>query len=511
MSVSLRNIAIRVDASSQIGTGHFMRCLTLADVLKHRGATIRFICRHISEYLQAIAEDRGYEIMLFKSPEENSVVDELLHSCWLGTNQQVDAEESIKLLSDQTWDWLIVDHYALDWRWESSLRSSTKHLLVIDDLADRKHDCDILLDQNFYADMQSRYFGKVPEHCRLLLGPRYALLRDEFRQLREQVKLRTVPVKRILVFFGGVDVDNYTGKTIEALVSLGMKDLHVDIVVGKHHPYREQIESICLQQNFGCHIQTNRMAELMAAADLSIGAGGSATWERCCLGLPTIAFCTADNQFKQIIDAAAEGLIYAPDNKNEFTNVFKRHLLALMENNCLLRSISEKAIQAVDGCGALRLISKMGFSGIYIRVASAEDSEYLFAWRNHPSIRLVSRNTEEISWHNHQQWFSKVLNSSDKLLLLGEREGKSVGVIRFDIEGGDEAEVSIYLVPSLKESGLGGELLQSAEHWLADHYSAIRFIRAQVLGNNIRSHRLFSGADYKLESTFYIKELRCHE
>jgi UDP-2,4-diacetamido-2,4,6-trideoxy-beta-L-altropyranose hydrolase len=504
------NFAFRVDASQQIGTGHLMRCLTLADALSQRGTHIRFISRQLPEYLQDMLWERGYELMMLESPE-NEKIDDLAHAHWLGTTQQGDAEEVWQLLSDRTWDWLVVDHYSLDARWESTVRQTVKKILVIDDIADRQHDCDILLDQNFYADMDTRYIGKVPEHCRLLLGPRYALLRGEFRQFREQVKPRNVPVKRIIVFFGGVDADNYTGKTIDALVSLGMKELHVDVVVGKQHPYREHIESICLQYNFGCHVQTNRMAELMAAADLSIGAGGSATWERCCLGLPTIAFCTADNQFKQIIDAASEGLIYAPDNKNEFTNVFKRHLLALMENNCLLRSISEKAIQAVDGRGVLRLISKMGFSAIYIRLASADDSECLFAWRNHPSIQLVSRNTEEISWHNHQQWFSKVLNSSEQLLLLGEREGKSVGVIRFDIEGGDEAEVSIYLVPGIKESGLGGELLQSAEHWLADHHPAIRVIRAQVLGNNIRSHRLFSGADYELESTFYVKELHCHE
>jgi UDP-2,4-diacetamido-2,4,6-trideoxy-beta-L-altropyranose hydrolase len=349
VSALVHNIAIRVDASQQIGTGHFMRCLTLAEALKQRGARIRFISRHMPDYLLVIAEDRGYETMLFKSPEENSVVDELVHSCWLGTSQQVDAEESIRLLSDQTWDWMIVDHYALDCRWERALRPSIKHLLVIDDLADRKHDCDMLLDQNFYADMDTRYAGKVSVYCRLLLGPRYALLRDEFRQLREKVKIRTGPVKRILVFFGGVDANNYTEKAIEALVNLGMNELHVDVVIGAQHPYRNEIESACLQHHFDCHVQTSRMAELMMAADLSIGAGGSATWERCCLGLPTIILVIAENQSKASNDLAQAGVILNLGDAKQIKIIKLMELIKeLICNESLRYELSSKSLKLMS-------------------------------------------------------------------------------------------------------------------------------------------------------------------
>jgi UDP-2,4-diacetamido-2,4,6-trideoxy-beta-L-altropyranose hydrolase len=131
--------------------------------------------------------------------------------------------------------------------------------------------------------METRYIGKVPNHCRLLLGPRYALLRDEFRRLRDEVKPRTGPVKWILVFFGGMDVDNFTGKALQALVNLGHEDLQVDVVIGAQHPAREAIEATCDRYGYQCHVQTSNMAELMARADLAIGAGGSASWERCCL------------------------------------------------------------------------------------------------------------------------------------------------------------------------------------------------------------------------------------
>ncbi len=303
------NIAIRVDASVQIGTGHFMRCLTLSDGLKQCGAHIRFVSRELPVHLRDMLAAKGMELASLDSNASAPPIDDLAHAHWLGTSQTQDAQDTIQALSDRTWDWLIVDHYALDARWESAMRSSARQIMVIDDIADRQHECDVLLDQNFYADMQTRYTGKVPSHCQLLLGPRYALLRDEFRTLREQVKPRTGPVKRVLVFFGGVDADNHTGRAIEALTEIKISGLHVDVVIGAQHPCREQIKAACALHGFICHVQTERMAELMAAADLAIGAGGAATWERCCLGLPSIILVIADNQSKAAADLEAAGVI----------------------------------------------------------------------------------------------------------------------------------------------------------------------------------------------------------
>ena len=498
-------IAIRVDASPQIGTGHFVRCLTLADVLKQRGAQIRFVSRHLPELMKDMLAAK-HQFMVLDSTAMEPISDDLAHAHWLGTSQHTDALESKKALSDQAWDWLIVDHYALDARWESTLRQTAKNILAIDDLADRQHDCDVLLDQNFYADMDIRYAGKVRTDCRLLLGPRYALLRDEFRKLRGQVKPREGRVKRLLVFFGGVDADNYTGCAVEALASLGIEGLRGDVVIGAQHPHREQIESACTKYQFYCHVQTSRMAELMAAADLAIGAGGSAIWERCCLGLPTFSICTADNQVRQVADAASEGLLYAPEIKDDLTHAIRRHLCALMENACLRLSISRNAMQAVDGRGVLRVIENLGCSGIKIRVVNQEDSEQLFEWRNHPTVRAVSRNPELITWGDHQKWFASVITDPDRLLLIGQRAGVPLGIVRFDIQN-DEAEVSIYLVPGIREWGGGTGLLQSAERWFVANRPGICKIRAHVLSSNERSQRLFLGSGYQVESTSYSKRL----
>ncbi|MDP3876923.1 MAG: UDP-2,4-diacetamido-2,4,6-trideoxy-beta-L-altropyranose hydrolase [Methylobacter sp.] len=496
-------VAFRVDASVQIGTGHFMRCLTLANELNQRKAQIRFVSRHLPEYLANQLEVKGYELARLDSAENEAAFDELAHAHWLGCNQAEDAKDAINALSDSVWDWLIVDHYALDCRWESRLRQAARKILAIDDLADRQHDCDALLDQNFYADMNTRYAGKVPDHCRLLLGPRYALMREEFRQFRDQVESRKGLVQRILVFFGGMDADNYTGPAIQALIDMGVSGIHVDVVIGAQHPYRKAIETVCLQHHFTCHAQTNRMAELMAAADLSIGAGGGATWERCSLGLPTMAICTAENQRRQVADAAAEGLVYAPDLKHDLD--MGHHVRSLIENSCLRQLISRNAMQAVDGKGVLRVVAGMGCSGIDMRIAKPDDSESLFAWRNHPAIRAVSRNSGLINWEEHSRWFALLLSDPNRVLLIGQRNGVSIGVVRFDIQD-QWAEVSIYLVPGI--TGCGRDLLRSAEMWFAQNRLGINILHADVLGGNERSHQLFLSAGYEVESTSYFKKLQ---
>ncbi|MFA5824699.1 MAG: UDP-2,4-diacetamido-2,4,6-trideoxy-beta-L-altropyranose hydrolase [Gallionellaceae bacterium] len=499
-------VLFRTDATSAIGTGHFMRCLTLAEELKQRGAHICFVSRELPAHLRDMLAAKEIEFAALDREATDEQAGVLAHSHWLGISQIQDAQATIRALEGRLWDWLVVDHYALDADWESALRGMAKKIMVIDDIADREHDCDVLLDQNFYADMQTRYTGKVPLHCELLLGPCYALLRDEFRKLREQVKPRTRVVNRILVFFGGVDADNYTGKAIEALSEIDIRGVDVDVVIGARHPCLEEIKAVCVQQGFICYVQTDRMAELMAAADLAIGAGGTATWERCCLGLPTLVFCTADNQQKQLADAAREGLLYSPEITVDLNQAIQKHTSALIENASLRGLISRNSMQAVNGRGVLRVVAKLGISDIEIRMASPDDSLNLFQWRNHPSIREVSRNTKEIDWPDHLRWFDSVLANPEKMLLIGRRSESPVGVVRFDKQN-DEVEISIYVVPEKATSGMGQNLLQSAEQWLAANHPEIRKIRAHVLGPNERSQRLFSGAGYQIESAYYLKRL----
>ena len=501
------NNFFRVDASLQIGTGHLMRCITLANKLKENGAINTFICRQIPVFLQTKVLEQGHELILLAKPTEqidDVGVGYLAHAEWLNTTQTKDAQDVLEAIIDRKCDWLIIDHYALDIVWETKLRDATKNILVIDDIADRKHDCDVLLDQNFYVDMQNRYIDKVPKHCQLLLGPRYALLRPEFLSARQHAKVRSGGVKRILVFFGGVDADNYTCMTLTALQHLDLKGIAVDVVIGAEHPNRDELLSICKANDFVCHIQTQHMAELMLQADLSIGAGGSATWERCCLGLPAIAISTADNQAIQIKDAALGGLIYVIETNTNFPKVIERHLLSMIESSIFRQVLSNNSMKMVDGRGVLRLVGKMSVGGITVRKALETDSELIFAWRNHSTIKSMSRNSNLISWQEHHQWFSSVINDLNRPILIGELNDCPVGVVRFDIKK-NQAEVSIYVNPKEHNLGRGRELLQSAENWLSTYYLEVNSIFAQVLGENNRSHRLFVHANYELDATSYIK------
>ena len=280
------NVVIRTDASIGIGTGHVMRCLTLAKQLERHGVEVTFICRNLEGNSNTYLQSQGMRIVILPSAENN-------------VNWKLDALETITIIKalNIEVDLVIVDHYGLDSHWESELRHYTRHLMVIDDLADRPHDCDLLLDQNYYLDMKERYKRLVPDHCVQMLGPDYVLLRDEFLQAANEPRERTGEIKNILVFFGGTDPTEETIKALEAIKELDISEIEINVVVGASNPKCHEIKLMCEGMlNTSFHCQVSNMAELMWKADLAIGAGGSMTWERCFLGLPSLTIVVAVNQ-----------------------------------------------------------------------------------------------------------------------------------------------------------------------------------------------------------------------
>ncbi len=497
------NIAFRVDASSRIGTGHFMRCLTLADALKERGDSSRFLSRNLPEHLRGLLDSRGHALLPL-GPGDGVVDGGLAHSEWLGTSQQADAEACLEALHDLPCDWLVVDHYALDERWETPLRQRAKNIFVIDDLADRNHDCDLLLDQNLHSESPARYEGRTPKGCRMLMGPRHALLRREFGSQREAVSAREGTVQRLLVFFGGIDERNFTGKTLEAISLIARQDLKVDVVIGAIHPFRDEIQSACSSLGLCCHVETSRIAELMAAADLSIGAGGTAVWERMSLGVPTFAIPTADNQIRQLQDLAILGLVYSPQIENPGPDSIRAHLLGLLENPALIQAISRAALRTVDGGGVERVLGCLEGREISVREAKAGDSKDIFSWRNDLRVRMASTNQAPILWQDHEAWFARTLISPDNILLLGCRGDNPLGVVRFDVSSG-AAEVSIYRVPGGVGRNLGRALLSQAEAWLLDHRKDVTSFEATVRQGNQASISMFLDAGYVMSQTRFAK------
>lgn len=321
-------LVFRVDASRAMGSGHLMRCLTLAQALRSRGANCRFICRAHPGHLIALVQAQGFEVVTLPAADvpatSASTSGRAQYDAWLGEPAARDAQQTIEHLSagasdtsdlSDMPDWLVVDHYAIDAGWESMVRPHVRRIMVIDDLADRVHDCELLLDQNFYRDMASRYDGLVPAHARLLLGPGQVLLRPEFIQARQQLRHRDGQVRRILVFFGGSDVTHQTKKALQAMQALDSIEaggIAVDAVIGAAtpEPYRAELQALVdALPGARLHCQVSNMAELITQADLGIGAGGAAMWERCYLGLPTLTVTFADNQVRTTEAAASLGAI----------------------------------------------------------------------------------------------------------------------------------------------------------------------------------------------------------
>lgn len=287
------NVFIRVDASIEIGTGHVMRCLTLANQLRKEGKNVFFICRRADGDCSSLIKEKGFKLIYLPFIEG---------SLWkyIEKNWELDAEQSIDILKKYQVCQLIIDHYSIDKKWEQQVRAYADEIMIIDDLANRPHDCDILLDQNFYKDMESRYKYLVPKHTLLLLGPRYALLRDEFIEAKSNIKPFKKNIERLFIFFGGSDPTNETEKVLHAIMPLMKRyNIQVDIVVGNSNPKRTYIKQLCKNiqgANFYCQI--NNISELMVNADIAIGAGGVSTWERVYLELPTIVIAVAQNQIE---------------------------------------------------------------------------------------------------------------------------------------------------------------------------------------------------------------------
>jgi UDP-2,4-diacetamido-2,4,6-trideoxy-beta-L-altropyranose hydrolase len=352
-------IAFRVDASLQIGSGHVMRCLTLADALKAQGADCYFISREHTGNLLEVIDQRDYKVHRLAAPlTHTQTAQEPAQAAWLGSTWQTDAADTAAILAELQPDWLVVDHYALDQRWEEALAPHYRQLLVIDDLADRAHNCDLLLDQNL-GHQPAHYAQRVPAHCRVLTGPHYALLRPEFAALRTyslQRRQAQPALRQLLITMGGVDQPNATGQVLQALKTCALPaDCHITVVMGLTAPWLQNVQELAAQMPWPTDVVVNvsDMAQRMADSDLAIGAAGSTSWERCCLGLPTLMVVLADNQ-RGIANAlvhvgAATGLELT--NPKQFAAQLQRTILHLVGNPSSLRSLDLAASGVTEGCG----------------------------------------------------------------------------------------------------------------------------------------------------------------
>jgi UDP-2,4-diacetamido-2,4,6-trideoxy-beta-L-altropyranose hydrolase len=340
-----------------------MRCLTLANALRERGARCTFFCRPHSGHLLDMIAQRGHHAVALPSLAitTNRMLADSAYAEWLGTDWQTDAQQTLEALENESVDWLVVDHYALDHRWEQALRPHCQKLMVLDDLADRPHDCDVLLDQNLGRSVQD-YGGLLKPNTVTFIGPQYALLRPEFALLRSQsLARRNRPqLKHLLITMGGVDKDNVTGQVLKALSACHLPpDLRITVVMGAHAPCLADIQQQATQMPGPTQVLVgvNAMAQLMVDSDLCIGAAGGTSWERSCLGLPTLLLALADNQLQgaQALEKAGAALVVG--NAQNVSQVFEKHMQS--GASVQLKNWALAAAAVTDGLGVQRIVAAM--------------------------------------------------------------------------------------------------------------------------------------------------------
>lgn len=432
-------IVVRADASLTMGSGHIMRCLTLADRLKQQGHDISFICREHDGHLADLIGQKGFAVQLLGTSETTDFVKQHAHSEWLGASESDDFAECQPILQALKPDWLIIDHYAIGKNWEQQAKRLLPNLkiLAIDDLADRTHDCEILLDQNFGRKNED-YQPLVPSHCQRLLGTRYTLLRDEFaswRALSLNRRKSVQPPNNILVNLGGVDNENVTLKILQSLntfVQQSTQSFNVTVVMGKTAPHIESVQRFAKHASFTCAVLVNvtNMAELMANADLAIGAAGSTTWERCCLGLPMVLIVLADNQQVIAKALADKNLVKVLTDMATLDEQLPRLLSELADN---YKKFSRQSAKLVDGQGAKRVAHWIEFAQKFphcqLRQATQADTQMIWQWRNHIDVRRWMFGQDEIALADHEKWYCKQLDRANVHLLIFEFAGEPIGLV----------------------------------------------------------------------------------
>ncbi|MDH5716650.1 MAG: UDP-2,4-diacetamido-2,4,6-trideoxy-beta-L-altropyranose hydrolase [Spirochaetia bacterium] len=470
-------IIFRADASVEIGTGHVMRCLTLAEALKEKQAEVEFICLDLPGNLASFIKTKAFAI--------NMVSNNL---------------QALSILEEKRPDWLIIDNYDIDESWEKKTRPFVKKIMVIDDLANRKHDCDILLDQNYGAE-ELGYEKIVPPNCKLLLGPKYALLRKEFLEARDKIrqdKNDKYEINKIMIFMGGSDPENITEKALDAVLDF---NLHIDVVIGASNPHKQKLEKkIIKYKDVVLHTQISNMAEIMANADLCIGAGGSATWERFCIGLPAITVITAENQRVITEKLSSVGLVENLGWNQEVTHdMISSCLQKMIYSSHKLYIMSDMGMKIVDGKGTKKvgneILQNEEMKEIFLREAQPGDIENIFKLSNDPDVREVSINKEKISWEDHVLWYKEKINDINTLLLAVENGHSSfLGQVRFDIMK-DMTIISISLIKEERGKGLGLEIIKKACNYFFTKFSKKK-IKAYINPDNISSIKVFQKAGF---------------
>lgn len=478
-----------------------MRCLALARVLRDKGANCVFVMRAYEGHLRDTVNKAGFICHLLPGPHALDAVSiEQRAMDWLAADWCLDAEQTLAIPEIKAVSLIVVDNYSIDARWQRAVRGNGRRIMVIDDLANRVHDCDILLDQNI-GRQRSDYDGLIPKTALRLIGPRCALLRPEFAATRQRSLVSRAMVQRplkVVVALGGMDADNLTTQVLEVLSQDARSLLsNVTVVLGANAPGLTLVRAAANSMPVPTQllVGTDRVADVLADADLAIGAGGISAIERCVLGLPSLLLVLADNQYQSVeAIASSGGAIKIGDVR---TDEWRQKLRSAIHKLCdmdRLAEMSKRASALADGTGTSIVACAIFGKDFALRPADLEDAETVWEWRraNGAQRFYISERQPELS--SHLTWFKVALASPEnRLMLMVENLGHPVSHLRVDWIG-DCARISIVVDPKIRNHGIGRKSLTLLEEFLSS--IGTRTLLADVHMDNLASRQLFVRAGY---------------
>lgn len=503
-------VAFRVDASTQIGTGHLKRCLSLAQAMAQLGGEVAIAWRDHGLDCAGQIEQAGFRSLRLPPPEGTaaSLRGGPPHAAWAGVASEQDVADFAAALAGWKPDWVVVDHYGFDARWHDAARSALDcRLAVIDDLGDRPLSADVLIDHNPSRDHREKYADCTRRPGRLLGGPRFALLGPAYRSLAP-VEV-TDSVRSIGVFMGGADAGNHSQMALDASREAGFTG-PITVVTTSANPHLPDLHAAASRDGSVTLVENlPNLAGFFGSHDVQVGAGGGATWERCRVGVPALVLATAANQ--AIVTSALREADAALTLDHPAPDAVRDALARLLGDSGLRRTLAAGAGRLVDGRGCERVALALASEQITVRRAVSADAEMVHRWRNDPATRAVSGDQSAIDLAAHLRWFAaSIAPGSGRQILIGEIGGVPVGVVRFDHRGEDAGrpchEVSIFLDPDLLGLGLGPPMLAAAEQAMAGLAAGPLRILAVTRPENHASQAMFRRCGYQ-GTTEFVKDL----
>lgn len=510
-------IPIRCDSGLIMGSGHVMRCRTLARQLRRHDVDVLFLCRQQpGDLIQLLADEFAVRTLPSLPASASGAAQPTEPASWLGCTQDQDAADTlaaIAAVAPASIPWIVADHYGVAAPWHLRVVGDLRRqghqarLLVIDDLADRDLAADLLVDQNWLrSDGLQLYKQRVPKSCRCLLGPHYALIGDEFAMLHKILPSRIAPLQKLLIFFGGADHGNISELCLRALLEPSPLPIKIDVVLGPSNIHRQRLEHLTrAHPQVRLHGPQPSLVGLIAQADLAIGAGGVTSWERACLGLPALMSSLASNQDAVIQQLSQAGAAVDLGPAAQLSAKTVRGTVQQLLNGTLdLQALSSRARTITDGLGTRRVVAAMlgPRLPISVRKAEAADEAIWLHWANDSESRAASFSHDPISPQQHHLWFStRLMDPATQLLIAHTADGLPLGSVRFEqISGGAHGTqwlVSLALEPACRGHGLAASMLMEAIATLRQYSDGCGELVAEVKPSNLASISLFEKAGFK--------------